>query len=150
MPRKSFTLSDLRNSPCAHLNKHLLEAPSGRNKKEKKQQGPRQGDKQKAWLKQNLEAWCQSKGLKLDEEVRFHKERKFRFDFAIEELKIAVEYEGLFSAKSRHTTPQGFTKDTEKYNLAQSLGWRIIRVTAINFKTIIHEIEKFHTGSCEE
>lgn len=146
MAQRTFTLADIKRSPCAHRNQHLFEPQTVRNKKEKKVQGPRPGDKQKGWIKQTLGVWCQSQGLTLKEEVRFDENRKFRFDFVIEELKIAVEYEGLFSQKSRHTTPKGYTKDTEKYNLAQSQGWRIIRVTAINYKTIIYEIEKLYKG----
>lgn len=147
MAKRTFTLADIKHSPCAHRNQHLFEPKTERNKKEKKVQGPRPGDKQKGWIKQTMSVWCQSKKLKLKEEFRFDEKRKFRFDFVIEKLKIAVEYEGLFSQKSRHTTPKGYTKDTEKYNLAQSQGWRIIRVTAINYKTIIYEIERLISSS---
>ncbi|HUS02939.1 MAG TPA: hypothetical protein VMY77_14475 [Chitinophagaceae bacterium] len=36
-------------------------------------------------------------------EYQFSKPRKYRFDIAIPEKKIACEYEGLFSNRSRHT-----------------------------------------------
>lgn len=68
------------------------------------------------------------------------KNRKFRFDWANEKLMIAVEYEGIYSAKSGHTTHTGYNKDTIKYNLAASLGWVVYRYTAANFKNIINDL----------
>jgi very-short-patch-repair endonuclease len=56
--------------------------------------------------------------------------RRFRFDYAMPEIKLAIEYEGIFSAKSRHTTVAGFMRDAVKYNEATILGWRVIRITA--------------------
>lgn len=67
------------------------------------------------------------------EELQFHPERKFRFDWAIPKLMIAIEYEGIFSKKSGHTTISGYTKDCEKYNSAQILGWTVLRYTAKNY-----------------
>ncbi len=63
-------------------------------------------------------------------------ERRFRFDFAIPSKMIAVEYEGLMSEKSGHTTETGYTKDTDKYNLATKLGWQVYRFTILNYNTI--------------
>lgn len=68
--------------------------------------------------------------LQLEKEYRFAKPKKYRFDFAIPAAMIAVEYEGIHSFKSRHTTKTGYSKDTEKYNLAGSMGWRVLRYTA--------------------
>lgn len=73
-------------------------------------------------------------------EYAFHPERKWRFDFAIPELKIGIEYEGLLSDKSRHTTVKGYTNDSEKYNAAQMLGWRVLRYTAINYKQLASDL----------
>ena len=63
-------------------------------------------------------------------EHTFAKPRRWRFDFAWPAIKVAVEYEGIFSAKSRHTTPTGYSGDAEKYSTAAALGWCVIRVTA--------------------
>ncbi|MBA4349509.1 MAG: hypothetical protein C0415_05935 [Thermodesulfovibrio sp.] len=63
-------------------------------------------------------------------EYRFHPVRKWKFDFAFPDKLIAVEYEGIFSNKSRHTGLTGYTKDCEKYSEAAILGWRILRITA--------------------
>lgn len=69
-------------------------------------------------------------------EHRFHPVRRWRFDIAIPDKLIGLEYEGLFSEKSRHTTAKGYTADAEKYNTAQSMGWRVFRYTAMNYKNI--------------
>lgn len=69
-------------------------------------------------------------------EHKFHEERKWRFDVAIPSLKIAIEYEGIMSRKSRHTTVTGYTKDCEKYNAATIAGWRVLRYNAINYKSL--------------
>ena len=69
-------------------------------------------------------------------EHRFHETRQWRFDVAIPSLKIAIEYEGIMSRKSRHTTVTGYTKDCEKYNAATIAGWRVLRYNAINYKSL--------------
>lgn len=76
------------------------------------------------------------------EELEFSETRKFRFDWAIPDLKLAIEYEGIFSKKSRHTTIQGFTDDCEKYNLAQLLGWKVLRYTAKNYQDFSRDLKK--------
>ena len=62
-------------------------------------------------------------------EYRFHPTRKWRFDYAYPELKIAIEQEGGVWIQGRHNRATGFLKDIEKYNEASLLGWRIIRIT---------------------
>ena len=81
-------------------------------------------------------------GVKYECEYMFLEGRKYRFDIAIPEHRIGIEYEGLMSEKSRHTTAMGYTGDCTKYNLAQIEGWRVLRYTAINSKEFIHEIKK--------
>ena len=83
-----------------------------------------------------------SKGIAFEPEYRFAPPRRFRFDMALPEHKIAVEYEGLMSVKSRHTTITGYTNDCEKYNLAQKLGWRVLRYTAKNYGNAVQDIEE--------
>lgn len=75
-------------------------------------------------------------------EYKFDEVRKFRFDWAIPELMIAIEYEGVFSAKSRHTTVAGFSEDCRKYNLAIANGWRVLRYTALNYLELYTDLEK--------
>lgn len=74
-------------------------------------------------------------------ELKFHPKRKWRFDWANKELMVAVEYEGIFGGKSRHTNLVGFTNDCEKYNNAQILGWVVLRYTASNYEQVQKDIE---------
>jgi len=97
---------------------------------------------QKEWLELNLQYWCNDKCVNLERELKFTRDRKFRFDWAIPAYKIAVEYEGIFSAKSRHTTNSGFTNDTEKYNRAAAEGWKVLRFTANNYKNLVNELNR--------
>jgi hypothetical protein len=83
---------------------------------------------------QLMEQALTAAGITFETEYRFHPERKFRFDIAIPHLMTAIEYEGLMSKKSRHTTVTGYSKDASKYNLAQQLGWKVYRYTAMNYK----------------
>jgi very-short-patch-repair endonuclease len=70
-------------------------------------------------------------------EYKFHPFRKWRFDFAVIDKQIAIEYEGIMSAKARHTSVTGYTKDTEKYNAAALLGWKVLRYTALSSESQI-------------
>ena len=76
-------------------------------------------------------------------EHRFHPVRKWRFDFALVDWKIAIEVEGGVYAKGRHTRGSGFSQDARKYNAATVLGWRILRYTTaqVDFDAI-HDIKK--------
>jgi hypothetical protein len=65
-------------------------------------------------------------------EYKFHPFRKWRFDFAIPDKLVAVEYNGVFSNKSRHITAVGHTGDCEKLNQAQILGWRVLQYTPLS------------------
>lgn len=63
----------------------------------------------------------------------FHPRRLWRLDLAWPDDLLAVEIEGVYSRprgrKSRHTQPDGYQADCEKYNAAVLLGWRIMRFT---------------------
>lgn len=64
--------------------------------------------------------------------------RKWRFDFCFgAPFMLAVEIEGLavrriggqFVCTGRHTTPEGFAEDAQKYANAVLLGWTVVRFT---------------------
>jgi very-short-patch-repair endonuclease len=59
-------------------------------------------------------------------EHRFHPERKWRFDIAFPEQKVAVEVHGAVYANGRHTRGHGFEADREKMNEAQIMGWTVL------------------------
>lgn len=64
-----------------------------------------------------------------DREFRFHPTRKWRFDLAFPDKKVAVEVDGGAFIAGRHTRGAGFEADCEKQSEAAALGWRIIRCT---------------------
>jgi len=71
---------------------------------------------------------CRSEGLSPEREVVFCPGRKWRFDFAFPEYKVAIEVEGGTSfGKSYHSRGDGFEKDCRKYNTAARLGWIVLR-----------------------
>lgn len=69
-------------------------------------------------------------------EHRFHPVRRWRFDYAWPEHKVALEVEGGIWTGGRHTTGKGFEADIEKYNTATADGWRILRTTPKNLLTV--------------
>ena len=75
-------------------------------------------------------------------EYQFTDKRKFRFDWYIPSLSLGIEYDGLISEKSRHTTINGFSEDCIKLNLATILGYKVLRYTALNYKKCYTDIEK--------
>lgn len=81
-------------------------------------------------------------------EYRFHDTRKWRFDFAWPDLKIAVECEGGAWSGGRHTRGAGFIGDCEKYNAAALAGWRVFRFTGdmINSRKAIQILDEALPG----
>ena len=63
-------------------------------------------------------------------EYRFDPVRRWRFDFAWPERRVALEVEGGVWTGGRHCRPRGFQGDAEKYNAATLAGWSVLRVTA--------------------
>lgn len=57
-------------------------------------------------------------------------ERKWRFDFAWPDSKVAVEIEGGIYTQGRHTRGKGYESDMRKYNRAAVLGWIVLRGSA--------------------
>ena len=68
-------------------------------------------------------------------EYKFHNVRRWKFDFAYPDHKIAIECEGGTWTQGRHTRGSGFAGDCEKYNTAAMLGWRVFRFTSEMIKT---------------
>lgn len=71
-----------------------------------------------------LEALC---GCEVIKEHRFHSKRQWRFDYAIVELRIALEKQGGLFIQGRHSRGAGYVNDMDKFNEAQLLGWRVFQ-----------------------
>ena len=62
-------------------------------------------------------------------EYVFAPPRRYRFDFAWPDYRLAVEIEGGTRHGGRHTRHSGFEEDCRKYNLAAMNGWKVLRFT---------------------
>lgn len=86
------------------------------------------------------------KNAKIDyrKEYVFHEGRKFRFDFCFwgNGKSVAIEYEGIYSGTSRHTTMKGYTNDCTKYNLAALDGWIVLRYTGSQYKKFADDLKR--------
>jgi len=106
-----------------------------------------------------LDVLCRALGLPVPiAEHKFHSKRRWRFDYAFLDHKLAVEIEGgiwigykgkngrgqggknNYGQGGRHNRGQGFINDMEKYNAATELGWRVLRYEPD--KVDIGQIEK--------
>lgn len=81
--------------------------------------------------------WLSIKGPFLTHEHVFYPGRKWRADFAHLPSRTLIEVEGG-AYGGRHTRPQGFKADLDKYFAAAMAGWRVIRIGAhqINVQTL--------------
>jgi hypothetical protein len=86
-----------------------------------------------------------------ESEYRFHRTRKWRFDFAWPGQKVAVEMEGGVFTGGAHTRGGHYQSDCEKYNSAVLLGWRILRYTTADVRKrpiqIVREVLQLLEGT---
>ena len=82
-------------------------------------------------------------------QYKFHPTRKWKADFAILEKKLIIEVNGgTWMIKSGHTSGTGVSRDYEKGNAAQLLGWTYLQYTGkeIHDGTALQEIESYLGG----
>jgi len=60
-------------------------------------------------------------------EYKFHKDRRWRLDYAWPDVKLAVEIEGGVYNYGGHNSISGFKKDIDKYNALTEDGWHLLR-----------------------
>lgn len=89
---------------------------------------PRAPDKYPAMLAQQLAVQNPAMPRPVLEHV-FHEGRKFRFDLAWPDRRLAVEVDG-----SVHRIRERFDSDIEKYQLAFLGGWRVLRVSTLQVR----------------
>jgi len=106
-------------------------------------QGTRARSKALDWLEWNLQFFANENALTLEKEYKFCDDRGWRFDFCFPSIKTACEYEGsLFNPNGDHRSVKGISRDVEKYNRAALLGWRVIRLTALNYTTVLSQLNQ--------
>lgn len=122
----------LTEKELARMQLRILEGKRRPQEKMTARQFAERQDAQPDGIRYDLLTVVTDAGLPIPErEYVFHPSRKWAFDFAWEDLKIALEYEGLMSEHSRHTTLKGYEGDCRKYTAAQLLGWIVIRFTIL-------------------
>jgi very-short-patch-repair endonuclease len=62
-------------------------------------------------------------------EFRFHPTRKWRFDLAYPDNRLAIEIEGATYSGGRHVRGKGYEEDCLKYDEAAIAGWAVLRFT---------------------
>lgn len=70
---------------------------------------------------------CRAEKLNPEREYVFAAPRKWRFDFAFPDRKLAIEIEGGIWNAGAHVRGGHFESDCAKYNAAIKLGWRVLR-----------------------
>lgn len=68
-------------------------------------------------------------------EFRFDEKRKWRFDFAWPEWRLALEVQGGLFTNGRHSRGAALLKEHEKLNAAACAGWRVLYVIPDNLCT---------------
>lgn len=103
------------------------------------------GAKAKQRLKGQLTLFCHLHKKLLLQEQMFHPLRKWRFDYLVAGPRpVAIEYEGIYNGKSRHTSVTGLHEDAEKYRAAALQGITVLRYTANSCGKVFNDLEKFY------
>lgn len=92
--------------------------------------------------------WLTCNGLAFVREYQFDKanKRKWRIDYYLPELNLAIEVEGGVWSNGRHVRGKGFLKDMDKYNAITVAGIKLLRIdtdrlNSAYFKGLIVEIK---------
>jgi very-short-patch-repair endonuclease len=85
------------------------------------------------WSQRKAKARCETQfllrwqGPAYVTEHRFHPTKRWRFDYAWPDAKVALEIEGGIFTRGAHVRPRGIADDIDKANAAAHLGWRLFR-----------------------
>ena len=90
----------------------------------------------------NLREWCKANKYHLLTEQRFDQVRRWKFDWMVCGLVVAIEYEGLASKRNGHTSKKGYSDNTEKYSQANIQGIKLLRYTYLNYNNLFKDLEK--------
>lgn len=139
---KTKMVGGINISKIAHLNKHLSIPKNKEVKMKVSISAIKKPSKEKDWINKCLWANSLVNAIPFTTEYQFHPVRKWRFDWCFPSIKLAIEYNGIMSEKSRHTTITGYTKDMDKLNAAQQLGWIVLQYTPLNYKNLPNDFEE--------
>jgi very-short-patch-repair endonuclease len=95
------------------------------------------------WLEWNLAFWANEHAMTMVKEYKFSPDRHYRSDFYISAIKCLIEYEGgIFMERGGHNSAAGIQRDIDKYSLAQRLGFTVIRLTSLNYPTVLKTLNE--------
>lgn len=87
-------------------------------------------------MKASMDAMCAAYGIPRPvAEFRFAPPRKWRFDYAWVENKLALEVQGGIWTGGRHVRGAALLKEHEKLNAAAKNGWRLLYCTPAELKS---------------
>jgi very-short-patch-repair endonuclease len=69
---------------------------------------------------------CPDLAVGMVEQYKIVPDRKWRWDFAWPEKKVAIECHGGLYSGGAHTRPAGVQRDMNKANAATVAGWRVL------------------------
>jgi very-short-patch-repair endonuclease len=86
---------------------------------------------------------CRVEGLAPQREWPVCSGRRWRYDFAFPDRKLAIEIEGGIFTQGGHTRGKGYERNLEKYNMAAFLGWTVLRYSTdmVLAGTAIHDVK---------
>lgn len=77
-----------------------------------------------------LAAQLDAEKIPYETEVQILSHRRYRYDFVLREMRIAIEVQGtLRGVQGGHQSEEGLTRDAEKAWLATLRGWTVLAVT---------------------
>lgn len=97
-------------------------------------------------LEETLDFQLRAVGLNPKRQYKFHPTRNFRADFCFPEHRLIVEVNGgVWMPKSGHSSGVGISRDYEKSNIAQLMGYAYLQFTRkdIDDGTALATIEEF-------
>ena len=80
-------------------------------------------------LEQEMGFELMSRKIKFVSQYKFADDRKWLFDFAIPEHKIAIECQGGLFMWGRHNRGASLINEYEKINTANVMGWTVLYAT---------------------
>jgi very-short-patch-repair endonuclease len=110
--------------------KHKKQAPLGKQRKK-----PTKGIKQPSALESKFLHAIQGLPQPV-REYRFHPVRRWRFDAAWVEQKVAVEIQGGSWINGGHSRAGHQASDMEKLNTAQLMGWVVLQFNTVQMKDL--------------
>ncbi len=86
---------------------------------------------------------CRATGIPQPEaEHRFAPPRRWRFDFAWPESKVALEVQGGLFVQGRHSRGAALLKEHDKLNAAAALGWRVLFATPKTLRAVWPSVQE--------